>query len=323
MKKTMTIAMIMIAAMAFSQMEITRNRVMGSLALDYSMQDKLTGMAFTVPGVGYEFEAKPNDMFKLYLYGDIAYTMTSWSFDGTAADEMEKDLEIGLDPKVKVYLPNNLFGAVVLPFNYVSNTAPITDAEALADMSLDAEIQFGFDNREIYIHGLTPWDHFEKGMIGYAFYNMGLMYSFDYVDMVTGDVESEDAEELASYFGVYGAYAHYMENMMVKPYLKYAMGMNDKVDEDGHLFLGLDFAKDFTETVNLEAGLEYYMQMPADSDVDGASHFVLGALVNYYVMPELDIFGGIAYWMDMTKDNDTDPIMTIKVGAEYTLNLLK
>jgi hypothetical protein len=160
---------------------------------------------------------------------------------------------------------------------------------------------------------LTPWDHFEKGILGYAFYKMGLMYSFD----------GEAADDLPSYFGVAGAYAHYAENMMIKPWLMYAMGMNDKVDEDGHFYLGLDFVKDFSEKVNLEAGFEYYMQMPADSDIDGASNLDFGALVNFYVMPELDVFGGFGYWMDMTKDNETDPIITIKLGAEYTLNFIK
>lgn len=312
MKKIMVLAIVMIAAMAFS-MEISRNRLMGGAALDYTMQDKLTGMAFTVPGAAYEFEAKPNDMFKLYLYGDVAYTMTSWSLDGEAADEMQKDLHLNLYPKVKAYLPNNLFGAVELPYFYHSYTAPITDAEAVAITSMDADVQFGFDNREIYIQGMTPWAKFEKGLIGYAFYRMGLMASFD----------GEAADELGSYFGVNAAYAHYSENMMIKPWLMYAMGMNDKVDEDGHFYLGLDFVKDFTEKVNLEAGFEYYMQMPADSDIDGTSNLDFGALVNFYVMPELDVFGGFGYWMDMTKDNETDPIITIKLGAEYTLNFIK
>lgn len=313
MKKIITVVMMLATIAAFAQMEITRNRVMGALGMDYVMQEKATAMSLHIPAVGYEFEAKPNDMFKIYFYGDLGYTMTSYAYDGTANDDSEKNLELNLFPKAKVYLPNNLFGAVVLPFNYKSKTEAMPDAEAISSMGLDAEIQFGFDNREIYIQGLSPWAKFEKGLIGYAFYNMQVMSSYD----------GEDAEELGSWVGVNAAYAHYMENMMIKPSLMYAMGMNDKYDEDGHLFLSLDFAKDFTEQINLEAGLEYYMQMPADSDIDGSSNLDLGFLVNYYVMPELDIFGGFGYWMDMTKDNETDPEMTITVGAEYELNFIK
>jgi hypothetical protein len=313
MKKIMTIAVMMIAMMAFAQMEISRNRLIAGAELDYAMQDKLTLTGFTIPGVGYEFEAKPNEMFKLYLYGDMSYTITSFSYDGTAADESQKDLHLNLNPAVKAYLPNNLFGKLALPYMYHSETAAIKDAEAVAITAMDADIQFGYDTREIFIKGLTPWAKFEKGLLGYAFYKMGLMASYD----------GTAADELGSYFGVAGAYAHYNENMMIRPYLTYAMGMNDKVDEDGHLNLGIDFVKDFTETVNLEAGLDYYMQMPADSDIDGASNLTLGALVNYYVMPELNVFGGFGYWMDMTKDNETDPIITIKIGAEYTFDFVK
>ena len=65
------------------------------------------------------------------------------------------------------------------------------------------------------------------------------------------------------------------------------------------------------------------MVMAEDSDIDGESDLDLGFLVNYYVMPELDVFGGFGYWMDMTKDNETDPIMTITVGAAYTLDFIK
>lgn len=331
MKKIMVLAIVMIAAMAFS-MEISRNRLMVGAELDYVMPaEKTTIMGMTIPGILYEFEAKPNDMFKLYLNGMAGYTMTQESYDGEAVvDQWGSVMFLNLDPAAKVYLPNNLFGKIILPFDYYNiqpqymlgmdfTTTPPTlvldeEPDSYAVNSMDADLQFGYDTREIYIHGLTPWDRFEKGILGYAFYKMGLMYS----------VDGESPDDLPSYFGIYGAYAHYADAMMIKPYLSYEMQLNeDAAAKDAELNIGLDFVKDFTEQINLEAGLNYMMVMPEDSDIDGEADLTLEALVNYYVMPELDVFAGLEYWLDQTKDNESDPSITIKLGALYELNFIK
>ncbi|MBN2790493.1 MAG: hypothetical protein JXR69_09920 [Candidatus Delongbacteria bacterium] len=315
MKKFLTLAVIMLLAASYS-MDITRNQLAGLVGLDYSMQDKTTGMGLYVPAVDYQFEGKPSDMFKLYLYSDLGYEMMKVSNDGEAVDAASYGkMYFDLKPMGKLYLPSNLFVKVELPFSYTNVASDVDGLDAIPTMGMNLKAAFGYDTRKVYVHGLTPWDLFEDGILFDAFYQMGLMKS----------VDGEDAIDFVpAYFGVEGAYAYYKDAMMVKPYLKYRMQMNEDTGaKDADLNIGVDFVKDFTEQFNLEAGLNYMMVMPEDSDVDGESDFAIGAGVNYYVMPELDIFAGFGYWMDMTKDNETDPIMTFTVGAEYTLNLIK
>ena len=324
MKKIMTIAMMVVAMAAFSQMQIGKNKLMAGAGLGYDMTtvtdmavDDVSASAMTlyVPEVNYQFEAKPNDMFKLYLYAGLGYQIESFTVDGESADESAKTMDLYLNPMVKGYFANNLFAKIALPYNYMSYTAPIADAEAVALTGMNMILSGGFDNREIEIHALTPWNNFEKGMAFYGIYDMGIMASYD----------GTAAEELASYFGVAGYYAHMMENMMVKPYLMYKMGMNDLVDESSYLDLGLIFAKDFNEKMNMEAGLNFNMHMLPEADAldnDAYNTLDVDAKVNYYVMPELDVFGGFGVNMDLTTE-DANPIYSILVGAEYTLNFVK
>jgi len=113
--------------------------------------------------------------------------------------------------------------------------------------------------------------------------------------------------------------------MMVKPYLSYKMGLNDKVDENGYVNIGVEFAKDFNEQFNLEAGLDFGMIMLPDEDLAGNSSYnslEITTIANYYVMPELDIIGGIGMEMDLTTE-DANPVYAFVFGAEYTINLLK
>jgi len=326
MKKIMTIAMMVAAMAAFSQMQITKNKVMGEAGLGYGMTTVDAGgedvtaatMGFLVPGVDYQFEAKPNDMFKLYLYAGLGYMMEKTTVDGETADGADcyaSDLNFYLNPMVKGYFANNLFAKLALPYNYDSVTPQIEDADAVAITSMNMILSGGFDNREIEMHALTPWDKFEKGMAFYGIYDMGIMGTYD----------GEDAEELASYFGVAGYYAHMMDNMMVKPYLMYKMGMNDKIDENGYFNIGLQFAKDFNEKMNLDAGLDFGMTMLPEEDLagnDAYNELDVEAQLNYYVMPELDIYGMLAMNMDLTTE-DANPIYVFGLGAVYTMNLLK
>ena len=312
MKKIITVAMIIVAAMSFAQMEISRNRLDAGAEFEYTMRDKHATMGFTVPAVSYEFEALPSEMFRMYLYGDAGFNMSKWGYDGEWDDEFSKVFGINLAPMGKVYLPNDLFVKFGLPFMFANYA--YGDNDAVSVMGLDMFAHFGYDNRELYLQGMTPWGRFEKGMAFYGVFDMGIMYSED----------GDSVDDLPMHFGVEGCYAHYNDGMMIKPYLSYMMQLNEDAGaKDAHLNIGAVYAQDFTEQLNLEAGLNYSMVMPEDSDVDGASDFEIGALVNYYVMPELNIFGGFGYWMDMTKDNDSDPMITIKVGAAYTLDFLK
>jgi len=278
-------------------------------------------MAFVVPGVDYQFEAKPNDMFKLYLYAGLAYDMYKSTVDGDApvnGDCFGSDLSFYVNPKAKVYLPNSLFAKVELPYGYVSATDQDEDAEAIAMSGMDATISGGFDNREIEMHMLTPWDKFEKGMAFYAFYDMGVMASYD------GDT----IDDLESFFGVEGCYAYQMENMMIKPYVNYKMQLNEDAGfKDSWMNIGLMFAKDFNEQMNLEAGLNFGMWMLEDADLagypeDSYNYLNVDAQFNYYVMPELDVFGLIGVAMDLTTEDD-NPNYTFGLGAEYTMSFLK
>jgi hypothetical protein len=319
MKKIMALAMVIIATMAFT-MDITRNRVMGMVGLGYGMTEvadlPVNTMGLSVPDINYQFEAKPSDMFKLYLYGELGYFMSSVTVDGEDAEGFGgSTLLLGLNPMGKLYLPNSLFAKVALPFEYSSYTSDADGAEAWPVQDMNAVVSFGYDTREIYVHGLTPYDLFEKGIVAYAFYDMGLMHSED----------GEAAEELESYFGIYGAYAHYADAMMIKPYVQYKMGMNDKVDEDSYMSIGLDFVKDLNEQMNIQANLDFNMHMLADAPEgmeDSYNDIYVDAMFSYYVMPELAIGVGAGYAQDLTTE-DANGVTMIMVGAEYTLNLLK
>jgi len=332
MKKTITIAMIMIAAMAFS-MEITKNKVlagadfsMGSYAPMYdtwTYDAKGQFMNFTVPGVNYQFEGKPNDMFKLYLHADAGYMMSKYTYDGDApanGDVFASAMYLALEPMVKGYFANNLFVKIGLPFGYMNMTAQNEDADAESGQNLDMWANFGFDNREIEMHGLTPWDKFEKGMAFYGVFEMGIMESW----------EDNDTEEFEMFFGVEGCYAYYMENMMVKPYLAYKMQLNEGSDteplaKDSFINIGAIFAKDFNEQFNLEAGLDFGIQMLEEENAAGddmLNKLGLGITGNYYVMPELDIFVDLGLSMDLTTE-DVDPGIAYGLGAIYKFDLLK
>ncbi|MDA3839150.1 MAG: hypothetical protein PF574_09245 [Candidatus Delongbacteria bacterium] len=328
MKKFLTLAVMMLLVASYAEFKVTRNKVMGTLGFDYLMNTVTTSdstgtfdsddsnMGYDLPKVAYEFEAKPTDMFKLYLYAGAGYAMDQASTDGTAADNFSSDLNFNINPMVKAYLPSNLFVKLALPFAFNSATSDEDDAEAIPTITLDTKTSFGFDNTKIRIHGISPFNAFVKGMSFYGTFDMGLMKSID----------GEDAEELPMFFGVYGCYAYYNDkDMMVKPYLSYKMGLNDKVDENGYLNLGAGFAKDFTEQINITAALDFGMKMLAETNSvgdDAINTLMIGAGVNYYVMPELDIMGGIKMGMDLTTE-DANPAYLFSLGAKYTLNLLK
>ncbi len=335
MKKTLTIAMIMIAAMAFSQMEITKNEVlagadfsMGSYSPMYGMwayDSKVQFMNFTLPNVNYQFEAKPNDMFKLYLHADAGYMMSKYTYDGDAppnGDVFAKAMYIALEPMAKAYLPNNLFVKLGLPFSYVNFTEQDEDADAYGVQVLDMWVNFGFDNREIEQHGLTPWDEFEKGMAIYGVFEMGVLES----------VDGEDTDDLPMYFGVKGCYAHQMEgNMMIKPYLSFITQLNeDAADKDTEVVIGGMFAKDFNEKFNLEADLNFNILDTEHSTYDAAAGEYLDMLWkmnvsargNYYVMPELNIFADLGLSVDMSME-DTDMGIAYGLGAVYKFDFLK
>ena len=346
MKKFLTLVVMMLMAVSYS-MDITRNEVAGLLGFGYVLDTTTDAagddvsyniMGVLVPNVRYEFEGKPSDMFKIYFYADVNFDMFKSTVDGkvaTGQDTFGNMFTIKLGPAVKVYLPNNLFVKVELPF-YFENVTPQLEEDAgdwaMSEMALDMHSSFGFDNTKIRIHGLTPWDGFVKGMSFYGTFNMAIMETKDEVVVdtttvpTTFSVESVDTEELHMYFGVKGNYAFYNDkDMMVKPYLSYRMGLNDKVDDSGYLNIGVDFAKDFNEQLNLEAGLDFGMEMLADEDIAGNSSYntlMVGTGINYYVIPELAIGVGYGMEMDLTTE-DANPVHTIIAGAEYTLNFIK
>jgi hypothetical protein len=339
MKKFLTLA-VMILLVASYSLDITKNKVeagadfgMGSYSPLYALvmptgwtydaDDQF--MNFTIPGVMYKFEAKPNDMFKLYLHGQVAYMMSKYTYDGDApagADNFASGIALELNPMGKFYLPNDLFVKVGLPFGYLNFTPRNDDADAIPFMGLDMFANFGFDNREIDMHGLTPWDLFEKGMAFYGVFSMGMMESID----------GESTDDLPMYFGVEGCYAHQMEgNMMIKPYLSFMMQLNeDAAAKDTEVRIGGMFAKDFNEKFNLEADLNLDILDTEFSTWDSVAGEALDMLMklnisakgNFYVMPELNIFANLGMSMDLSME-ETDMGMAYGLGAIYTMNLIK
>ncbi|MBU4486993.1 MAG: hypothetical protein KKD38_08700, partial [Candidatus Delongbacteria bacterium] len=277
MKKIIVIAMLLVSMMSFAQITTTKNELMAGADFTWGSYNPLGGewsyvaednyMSFTIPGVEYQFEAKPNDMFKLFLHADAGYLMSKYTDDGDApanGDCFASAMYFALEPMVKAYLPNNLFVKIGLPFGFMNLTKQDEDADAESGQKLDMWANFGFDNREIEMHGLTPWDKFEKGMAFYGKFEMGILETW----------EDEDTEEFQMYLGVEGCYAYYMENMMVKPYLKYKMQLNEGSDteplqKDSSIDIGAVFAKDFSEQFNLEAGLDFGIKMLEEENTAG------------------------------------------------------
>jgi hypothetical protein len=172
MRKIMIIAMMLATMAAFAELNITKNKVMGEAGFGYGMttvKDSVdvdyATMGFLVPGVDYQFEGKLSEMFKLYLYAGLAYDMHKTTMDGESPapfDVYASDLSFYLNPMVKGYFANNLFAKLALPYNYVSITEQHEDAEAYSVTGMNMILSGGFDNREIEMHALTPWDKFEK-----------------------------------------------------------------------------------------------------------------------------------------------------------------
>jgi len=323
--KKIIIAMFLVAMMSYGQ-EMTKQKVMFGGGFAYTMtttDPSQESKDFVIPNLGFQFERMWNDMFKLYFYGDLGYEMSKYTIDGEAPlpedgysfDCFAKVLYGDFDIRGKFYLPNNLFVTVGMPMAIAQIWPQIEDTESARLITFDGSADFGFDNREIEMHMLSPWDKFEKGMAFYGSYTTGLVEVFD----------SQKTEELASYFSLNGVYAYMMENMMVRPYVVYRMQLNEYFSKSSDLVLGAAYAQDFSEQLNLEANLGLTMHMLEDKDEfgdDTINYFGVSGKANYYLTTELCVFGGMGVNKNLTT-KDAEPTYVFSVGAVYTIDELK
>jgi len=120
MKKLVVALLLVVAAMSYS-MEIKRNWLEPGAKFMMGMQDKLTTMDITVPYITHDFKAGINDMFTMYAITDISYNMKQFSFDGTAADEMQNDFNLAIYPGIEMNLPNDMYLYVEPSFSMNNN----------------------------------------------------------------------------------------------------------------------------------------------------------------------------------------------------------
>ncbi len=321
MKKLILWVAIVLFANAALAYQIEENNVTFEAGGNYSMQDKAATTSFLVPNVAYEFEAKPNKMFKVILNSNVSFDMFKNTLDGDALPGMDtwgNNLGFNLSPAVKAYFPNDLFAKVVLPYNFTHATPQVEDnASDLAETTnaLNADVSFGYDPSKGDIELLSPWADFSEGLCVEGKFGMEI-YS-----KTTVDGEGDAVEDHDMHIGAEASYAILKKdmNMNIKPMVAFEKHLNDEVTEAMAIDLGLYYAQDFSKVFALDATLGMNM-FKLNSDEDMVNTLGLEVAGHYYPMEELEIVPGFGFSQDLTTD-DADPVMTFSLGASYNLDL--
>jgi len=223
------------------------------------------------------------------------------------------------------------FVAAGLPVSYESFTPQEKDADAVTSTFVDVTFDIGYDDNKVDLKKLSPWAKFEEGIFGYAF--------FDY--RVVETYYDTDSETKPLALGAYGQYAYdsgnYVKNSMLKVFmgLKYQMSGDAKrifpweytiahpyVGTYTDLSMGLEYAQDITEMVNVTAGVSGISSMLDDEDGNSINAMNIITKVNYYPIPELNVFGGFGIETHL-KEKDSVPDYKLYLGAAYTFDFLE
>lgn len=250
----------------------------------------------TIPEVNYKHECKPADFIKFYLHADLFYYMTKYTYDGTTADNMPKTFGFVFSPKIKFYLPNNLYTSLELPFtftNYNPDTEDI-DGTNSTDLSVNKFV-FGMSNQLIEQHLLTPWNKFSDGYNAYIWLQKGL-YS------KVGDAEAVTAGDSPTDIGFAVDYAFLKRemNLMFRPLFIIGFGIAPEGHEPMNIDFALEYAQDFTEQFNINAKAGFNLdRVSSDDDMTKSIDFDVTA--NYYILPSLLIH--VDYTLDLTLED--------------------
>ncbi|MBN1970531.1 MAG: hypothetical protein JXR48_07170 [Candidatus Delongbacteria bacterium] len=318
MKKLVLVLTVLVAALSSFAMQVDKHNVEFKAELpNYSMQDKATTLGFVIPNVTYKYEAKANDMFKLYFHGVAGFNMSQMKYDGEVAegaDTFAKDMYIKLNPMGEYILPNDMFLKAELPFAYNNTTEQDEDADAIGSMTLNLDLKASYDKSKIDIELLSPWAAHEEGICVTAKFGVELMKQYD----------GEDAEEKDMNVGISGSYAMLNRdvNYTLKPKFDFTKHLNDKVDESMDVNVGLYYAQDFSKQFTLEGDLGVNMNKDnEDADMESTLNFEVTA--NYMALPNLDVFAGVGMskWLTAEDEEIDDPTIMLKLGAWYLIDL--
>jgi hypothetical protein len=226
---------------------------------------------------------------------------------------------------------NRWFVAAGLPVSYEMYTPQYEDADAVTSTFVDLSLNIGYDDNKVDIKKLSPWASFEEGVFGYGFFDYRLVETYYDTD--------SDTKPLA--FGAYGQYAYDSENYVKNSMLKLFMGVKYQMSGDAlrifpweytiahpyvgtymDISMGLEYAQDITEMINVTAGISGISTMLDDEDGNSINAMNIITKVNYYPMPELNVFGGFGAETHL-KEKDSEPDYKLYLGALYTFDLIQ
>lgn len=296
-------------------------------------EKKLFRTGFTIPRLDYKYEKMPYNFFRMYLYSGSGYQAVRSVWDREHRTDPEDNLEhrtdtfshdvfFYLNPMLKFYFPGSMFIKGGLPFNYSEFRKQFYNADAYGIMSLDMRLDLGFDNRNIEMSLLTPWNNFEDGFALFGFFKPNLMTSSD----------GKSPEELPMYLGMEAYYSKILKSHdMIKAYFKHSYQINENAaDRNTWITAGAIYAKDINSGLNSETDFSFevderefsekYDISDQNDDVGTFFNINLRSKLNYYFIPVpvLNLFGGVNMSYDLTRDEDQlgDYMGSVTIGFE-------
>lgn len=274
-----------------------------------------------MPAVDYKYESDISDFVRLYFYSGMGYEAVRSVWDGEhrtdpadnlqhRTDTFSNEIYMYIDPKVKLHLTNGLFLKAALPFEYSEFTPQRYEGGKRADsygvFGLEMVAEFGFDNRIIEKHLLSPWNNFEEGISVLGFFRPG----------ITASVDGESADDLPAYIGMEACYSELLNNDdMIKAYLTHSYQNNEDAGyKNTWITFGALYSRDFSRVINLESDIHITVDEreisdkydPADPDDDIGTYWYIDASskIHYYKIPELDAYFGINTGFDLSRGDD-------------------
>lgn len=354
MKRHFFIILLIVVASLFSQFEITKHKAFPSLGTGVLFNaERFTGNTLTnisIPYGSYQLEGKTNEKAMYYIYADGGFKMYKMSPSddlpinekpGLTDEAFAYDMSVKINPFTKYFMKDSTFITFGLPFHFISRQehSEVLEDELMvtSDMRLSVTSTFGYDDRDIEFHILSPWDNFEEGIAAYGFFSKDLLKSY-----TNNDTKNSDPINQQEFiFGVEGCYSYLLENMklLVKPVLRYEKQMNEDAFEfwwiTGKVFAAWDYTKKIN--VNGTLGMKYGTTGETDEDIDyiprnnlagNTTWFMINGEINYYLKPEINLFFGFEgesllfaiQEQDEWQRNASE--LNIKLGATYKLNFV-
>jgi len=321
MKRSSVICILLITALIFAQTDapnkITKSKFTAATGACYCFDNadpNMEEITYSLPQTEWKVEIDPNENLKIYFNTALGYSASRLNGD-------HNELVFSADPMLKYTFSGAFFIKGGLPLSF--GTYSLTSGRRVLIKDFSAAANLGFDNRDIEIRKLTPWDNFEDGMALYGVFETDIVFS----------VDNNPEEELPSYAGLEAAYAYPLENGMVKGNVSYRYQLNEnylgRINERGGmnstLIFGLLYAKDLNRNFNFNAEADFMIIELEEQDAaeNGAYNYLgLGTELNYYPNSVLRFIAGVGATKDLTTD-DAELIYGLKFGIEAAIDFLR